>query len=114
MVPWVERIMSPDRLGDGKLRIRYAQIMTRRPFEGFGAIFVSGVKLAEKTFERCLLGPSYDGLSVGADLGSQVSTAYRGQNPFQGEITRALIKIDPRGFTTLEAVNFLRGMTFRQ
>lgn len=114
MVPWVERIASPDRLPDGNLRIRYAQTMTRRPFDGSGAIFVSGVKLAEKTFERCLLGPSYNGLSVGADLGSQVSTAYRGANPFQGEITRALITIDPRGFTAIETMNFLREMTFRQ
>jgi hypothetical protein len=114
MVPWVERIVSAEPLPQGRLQLRYVQKMTTRPFEGGGAIFVNGAKAAERKFDRCLLAPSYDGLSVGADLGGQVSVAYQGANPFQGTIERVQIKIDNRNFTALETMHFLRETMFKQ
>jgi arylsulfatase len=114
MVPWVERIVGADPLPDGKLRLSYTQKMTARPFEGGGAIFVNGAKVSERKFDRCILSPSYDGLSVGADLGGQVSLAYHGANPFQGQIERVQISIDNRNFSTLETMHFLREMMFKQ
>jgi arylsulfatase A-like enzyme len=114
MVPWVERIVSPDPLPEGKLQLRYKQAMTTRPFEGSGAIFVNGLKVAERKFDRCIISPSYDGLSVGADLGGQVSVAYHGANPFQGKIERVQIAIDNRGFSALETMHFMREIMFRQ
>jgi arylsulfatase len=114
MVPWVERIVGPDPLPEGKLQVRYQQTMTARPFDGSGAIFVNGLKVSEHKFDRCILSPSYDGLSVGADLGGRVSIAYRGTNPFQGKIERVQIAIDNRNFTALETMHFMREMMFRQ
>jgi arylsulfatase len=101
-------------LPEGKLRLSYTQKMTARPFEGGGAIFVNGAKVSERKFDRCILSPSYDGLSVGADLGGQVSVAYHGANPFQGQIERVQISIDNRNFSTLETMHFLREMMFKQ
>jgi arylsulfatase A-like enzyme len=114
MVPWVERIVSADVVPEGKLQLRYVQQMTARPFEGGGAIFVNGAKAGERKFDRCLLAPSYDGLSVGADLGGQVSVAYQGPNPFQGSIERVQISIDNHDFSALETVRFLRETMFKQ
>jgi arylsulfatase len=114
MVPWVERIVSADRLPEGKLQVRYLQTMTARPFDGSGAIFVNGLKVSERKFDRCILSPSYDGLSVGADLGGRVSVAYRDTNPFRGKIERVQIAIDNRGFSALETMHFMREMMFRQ
>ena len=68
MVPWVERIVSADALSEGKLQVRYMQTMTARPFGRQRRDVVNGVKLSERKFDRCILSPSYDGLSVGADL----------------------------------------------
>ena len=114
MVPWVERMVSADPLPQGRLQLRYVQQMTARPFDGGGAIFVNGARVAERKFDRCLLAPSYDGLSVGADLGGQVSVAYQGPHPFQGDIERIRISIENRAFTALETMNFLREMMFKQ
>jgi arylsulfatase len=101
-------------LPEGKLQLRYKQTMAARPFDGSGAIFVNGLKVSERKFDRCILSPSYDGLSVGADLGGRVSVAYRGANPFQGKIERVQIAIDNRGFSALETMHFMREMMFRQ
>jgi len=114
LIPWVEKIAAPGKLPDGKLTVRYEQKMTSRPFDGGGALFVNGEKVAEHTFARCLLATSYDGVSVGADLGNQVSTAYRGPTPFQGVIERVQIKIDSRDPTILETARFMRELTWRQ
>ena len=72
--------------------------MTARPFDGAGALFVGDRKVAEHTFARVLFSTSYDGFSLGADLGNQVSTLYRGPNPFQGEIVRVRITVDTTPF----------------
>jgi arylsulfatase len=88
--------------------------MTTRPFDGSGAIVVNGLKVAERKFDRCIISPSYDGLSVGADLGGQVSLAYHGPNPFQGDIERVQIAIDSREFNPLETMHFMREMLFKQ
>ena len=114
LIPWVEKIAAPGKLADGKLIVRYEQKMTSRPFDGGGALFVNGDKVAEHGFARCLLATSYDGVSVGADLGNQVSTAYRGPTPFQGIIERVQIKIDSRSPTILETARFMRELTWRQ
>jgi arylsulfatase len=114
LIPWVERIETPSKLPDGKLQIRYEQKMTQRPFDGGGALFVNGEKVADHTFERCLLATSYDGVSIGADLGNQVSLAYTGPTPFQGTIERVQIHIDGRNPTLLETARFMRELTWRQ
>jgi arylsulfatase len=114
LIPWVERIAAPGKLPDGKLQVRYQQTMTSRPFDGSGALFVNGQKVAEHVFDRCLLATSYDGVSVGADLGNQVSTAYRGPTPFQGTIERVQIHINGHDPTVLEMARFMRELTWRQ
>ena len=88
--------------------------MTSRPFDGSGALFVNGQKVAEHVFDRCLLATSYDGVSVGADLGNQVSTAYRGPTPFRGKIERVQIQINGHDPTVLEMARFMRELTWRQ
>jgi arylsulfatase A-like enzyme len=114
LVPWVERIVAQTKLPEGKLVVRFEQKMKSRPFDGKGMLFVNGRKVAEHVFERCLLSTSYDGVSVGADLGNQVSTAYRGPAPFQGVIERVQIRIDSRNPTMLETARFMRELTWRQ
>ena len=114
LIPWVERIEAPTKLPDGKLQIRYEQKMTQRPFDGGGALFVNGGKVAEHTFDRCLLATSYDGVSIGADLGNQVSQDYKGATPFQGTIERVRIHIDGHDPTLLEMARFMRELTWRQ
>ena len=114
LIPWVERIAAPGKLPDGKLQVRYQQTMTSRPFDGSGALFVNGQKVAEHVFDRCLLATSYDGVSVGADLGNQVSTAYRGPTPFRGKIERVQIQINGHDPTVLEMARFMRELTWRQ
>jgi arylsulfatase len=114
LIPWVERIAAPVRLPDGKLQLRYQQIMVTRPFDGSGKLFVNGMQVAEHTYERCLMSISYDGVSVGADTGNQVSTAYQGPNPFQGTISRVLINVANRNISVLETARMLRELTWRQ
>lgn len=114
LIPWVERITAPDALPDGPLTVRYQQIMTARPFDGRGLLFVNGRQVAEHVYARCLLATSYDGVSIGADLGNQVSAQYRGPNPFQGVVARVQIRIDARPSTTLEMARFMRELSWRQ
>ena len=113
MVPWNERLEAAERLPDGPLRVRYVQTMTKRPFEGGGALFVGDRKVAEQTFARVLVATSYDGFSLGADLGNQVSTRYRGPNPFQGTIVRARITVDASPSTALETMRFIDAIGIR-
>ena len=87
--------------------------MTARPFEGRGALYVADRKVAEYTFERTLVMTSYDGFSVGADLGNQVSLLYRDANPFQGTISRIHIHIDTTPFSTLETMRFIAAIGIR-
>ena len=91
----------------------YVQTMTKRPFEGSGALFVGDRKVAEHTFGRVIVATSYDGFSLGADLGNQVSTRYRGPNPFQGTIVRARFSIDTSPFTALESMRFIDAVGIR-
>jgi arylsulfatase len=114
LIPWVERIAADGALPDGRLHIRYQQVMQARPFDGTGMLFVNGQKVAEHRFARCLLATSYDGVSVGADLGNQVSTAYQGPAPFQGVIERVQIRIDSRPSTVMEMARFMRELSWRQ
>ncbi|MBI5505925.1 MAG: sulfatase-like hydrolase/transferase [Deltaproteobacteria bacterium] len=112
-VPFVERIESSETLPDGPLTVRYVQKMTARPFEGTGSLYIGDRKVAEHTFNRVLLVTSYDGFSLGADLGNQVSTLYKGANPFQGKLLRARFDIDPAPFTPLESMRFLQALGIR-
>jgi arylsulfatase len=113
LVPWNERIEADERLPDGPLTVRYVQTMTSRPFDGTGALFVNGRKAAEHTFGRVLFSTSYDGFSLGADLGNQVSTLYRGPNPFQGEIVRVRISVDTTPTSALETMRFINALGIR-
>jgi arylsulfatase len=114
LIPWVERIVAPGTLPDGKLQVRYQQIMKARPFDGSGLLFVNGQQVAEYTFNRCLLSTSYDGVSLGADLGNQVSLHYTGPTPFQGVLERVQIHIDSRPSTVMEMARFMRELSWRQ
>lgn len=107
MVPWSERVEASETLPEGPITVRYVQTMTSRPFEGGGAIFLGDRKLAEKTYGKMLLSTSYDGFSLGADLGNRVSTLYEGHNPFQGEIVKVEIKVDNEPFGPLEVKRFI-------
>ncbi len=112
LVPWVERIEGP-ALPTGELRIKYVQTMRARPFDGDGALYVNGRRLATHRFERVLFSTSYDGFSIGADLGNRVSTAYVGPNPFQGDIARVEIDVDGRPTNLIETNRFLNAMGLR-
>ncbi|HXC53149.1 MAG TPA: sulfatase-like hydrolase/transferase [Candidatus Limnocylindrales bacterium] len=107
MFPWNERIESSEPVPDGDVTVRYVQKMTSRPFEGGGSLFIGDRKVAEHKFTHCVLSTSYDGFSLGADLGNQVSTMYRGTHPFQGRIVKVTIDIDTTPFTTLEQMRFV-------
>ncbi|MDX2165458.1 MAG: arylsulfatase [Deltaproteobacteria bacterium] len=109
-LPWSEIIESQAPLPDGPMTVRYVQTMTSRPFEGTGALFVNDRKLAEHPYTRVLLVPSYDGLSVGSDLGNQVSLRYHDANPFQGTIRRVRIDVDTTPFSPLETMRFINGL----
>jgi arylsulfatase A-like enzyme len=113
LVPWNERLESAEPLPDGPLTVRYVQTMTSRPFDGGGALFVGDRKVAEHTFARVLFAPSYDGFTIGADLGNQVSSRYRGSNPFQGEIARLRIDVDTTPTSALENLRFINAIGIR-
>jgi arylsulfatase A-like enzyme len=110
LIPWTEIIASPAKLPRGKITVKYQQTMTSRPFEGRGALFVDGRKVAERTFDRVLFSPGYDGFCVGADHGNRVSRAYEGPNPFKGGITRVLIDVDTAAMKPLEIMRFMKQM----
>lgn len=110
MLPWSERIETTEALPDGELTIRYVQTMTARPFEGRGALFVGDRKLGEITYGRVLTLQSYDGFSIGADLGNQVSQLYKDSNPFRGTIKRVRFKIDTSEFSPIETMRFINAV----
>jgi arylsulfatase A-like enzyme len=113
LFPWNERIEAGAALPDGNVTVRYVQTMTSRPFEGSGALFVNDQRVAEHTFIRTLVSTSYDGFSLGADLGNRVSTLYRAPHAFQGRIVRVTIDIDTTPFTTLEQMRFIDAIGIR-
>jgi len=51
---------------------------------------------------------------VGADLGNQVSLAYKGPTPFQGVIERVQIHVDSHPSSVLEMARFMRELSWRQ
>jgi len=110
LVPWTEVIASPAKLPRGTIKVRYEQTMTSRPFEGRGALFVNGRKVAERKFDRVLFAPGYDGFCIGADHGNRVSRTYQGPNPFQGQIARVLIDVDTAAMKPLEVMRFMKEM----
>lgn len=112
LLPWRE-VIDAGPVPTGKLEIRYVQRMVSRPFEGSGSLFVNGRKLAERTFERALFSTSYDGFSVGADLGNRVSPAYATPFPFAGSIERVRINVDAGALSMAEQARFLKAMALR-
>lgn len=112
LLPWVERIEGGP-VPMGEVKIKYVQTMRSRPFDGDGALFINGRRVATRRFERVLFSPGYDGFSVGADLGNQVSSRYQGPNPFQGKIERVLIEVENRPPNPLETQRFLDAMGLR-
>lgn len=113
LTPWSEVIASPTRLPRGNVKVKYQQTMTSRPFDGRGALFVNGRKVAERKFDRVLFAPGYDGFCVGADHGNRVSRAYEGPNPFKGQIQRVLIDVDTAAMKPLEIMRFMKAMSIK-
>ncbi|MFN4329882.1 MAG: arylsulfatase [Limnobacter sp.] len=113
LVPYVERIVSKTPLPEGKLVVEYVQNMTARPFDGEGTLLVNGKEVAKHTFKRVLFSTSYDGFTVGEDLGNQVSTRYKGPNRFQGTIQRITIDVDTRKTNPVEMLRFINQMGIR-
>lgn len=113
LAPWNERIESDVALPDGPVTVRYVQTMTARPFDGSGALFVGDRKVAEHTYARVLFTASYDGFSLGSDLGNRVSTLYEGPNPFQGRIVRVVIDVDTTPFSAIETMRFIDALGIR-
>jgi len=113
LTPWSEIIASPTRLPRGNVKVKYQQTMTSRPFDGRGALFVNGRKVAERKFDRVLFAPGYDGFCVGADHGNRVSRAYEGPNPFKGQIQRVLIDVDTAAMKPLEIMRFMKAMSIK-
>ena len=113
LTPWSERINSSTTLRPGSNTVRFVQKMTKRPFDGRGALFINGREVGRRTWEQALFSPGYDGFTVGADLGNQVSSAYSGPSPYPGRIVRVTIDVDNSPINPLEISNFLdrMGMT---
>jgi arylsulfatase len=109
LLPWRE-VLDGGPVPTGKLEIRYVQSMKSRPFDGSGALYVNGEKRAEKAFAHALFSTSYDGFSVGADLGNRVSPAYEAPFPFAGTIERVTIKVDNSALSPMETMRFLGAM----
>jgi len=112
LLPWRE-VIDGGPVPLGKLEIRYRQTMTSRPFDGSGALLVNGRKAAERTFARALFSTSYDGFSIGADLGNRVSPAYEAPFDFVGRIGRVRIMVDSSALSPLETMRFLDAMALR-
>ena len=112
LLPWRE-VIDGGPVPMGRVEIRYRQTMKSRPFDGSGALFVNGEKRAERTFAHALFSTSYDGFSVGADLGNRVSPAYTAPFPFAGTITRLRIEVDNSALSPVETMRFLNAMALR-
>lgn len=112
LLPWRE-VIDGGPVPKGEVSLRYVQEMTSRPFKGGGALFVNGRKTAERTFAHTLFSTSYDGFSVGSDLGNRVSPAYAAPFPFAGAIHRVRIRVDTTDLSPLETMRFLNAMTLR-
>ncbi|HEX4917392.1 MAG TPA: sulfatase-like hydrolase/transferase, partial [Limnobacter sp.] len=110
LVPYVEHFKGKGVLPAGKLAVRYEQTMTARPFDGEGRLYVNDVLVGQHTFKRVLFSTSYDGFTLGSDLGNQVSTRYTGHFPFQGVLGRVDIDIDTSQPSPLEMLRFLNQM----
>lgn len=113
MLPWSERFETTETLPDGPVTVRYVQTMTSRPFDGSGALWIGDRQAAQYTFARTLVATSYDGFSIGADLGNQVSLLYHDANRFQGTITRVRITVDTHDFSVLEMKRFIDSLGIR-
>ena len=85
--------------------------MRSTPYKfGAGVTEEIGDDLAALGLKRVLLVTSYDGFSVGTDLGNQVSLQYHDSNPFHGAITRVRINVDTTPFTPFETHRFIDGL----
>lgn len=112
LLPWRESI-DGGPVPMGKCTVRYVQTMRSRPFDGDGALYVNGTKTAQHRFERTLFSTSYDGFSIGADLGNRVSPAYEAPFPLAGSIEKLTIKVEAGALGPLETKRFLEAMALR-
>ena len=112
LLPW-RVVIDGGPVPKGKAELRYVQTMKSRPFVGTGALFVNGAKRAETALTHALFSTSYDGFSVGADLGNRVSPAYEAPFPFAGRIGRVRIEVDNSALSPLETMRFLNAMALR-
>ncbi len=110
LTPWSERITSSTALRRGANAVRFVQKMTRRPFDGGGTLYINGKAVGSRTWEQALFSPGYDGFSIGADLGNQVSSAYHGPSPYPGRIARVTIDVDNSPINPIEINGFLNRM----
>ncbi len=112
LLPWRE-VIDGGPVPLGKSSVRYVQTMRSRPFDGGGALYVNGQRTAERRFAHALFSTSYDGFSIGADLGNRVSPAYAAPFPFAGTIQQVAIEVDASGLGPLETKRFLAAMALR-
>jgi len=112
LLPWRE-VIDGGPVPIGKIEVRYVQTMKSRPFDGSGALFVNGRKTGERRFAHALFSTSYDGFSIGADLGNRVSPAYAAPFPFAGSIGRVRIRVDASALSPLETMRFINAMALR-
>jgi len=112
LLPWRE-VIDGGPVPMGKVEIRYVQSMKSRPFDGGGALYVNGRKTGERKYAHALFSTSYDGFSIGADLGNRVSSAYAAPFPFVGSIARVRIKVDASALSPLETMRFINAMALR-
>ena len=112
LLPWRE-IVDGGPVPMGRSTVRYVQAMRMRPFDGDGVLYVNGRQTAEHRFVRTLFSTSYDGFSIGADLGNRVSPAYAAPFPLAGRIEKVTIKVDAGALGPLETKRFLDAMALK-
>ncbi len=112
LLPWRE-IIDGGPVPMGKVELRYVQTMKSRPFDGSGALFVNGRKTGERKYAHALFSTSYDGFSIGADLGNRASPAYAAPFPFAGSIARVGIRVDASALSPIETMRFINAMALR-
>jgi arylsulfatase len=106
-------VLDAGPVPQGKVVVRYQQVMKVRPFDGKGVVSINGEKRVEHVFRKALVGPAYDGFAIGSDPGEQVSDAYVGANPYPAKIERVKIEIDMRPPNPAELVSFMQKLKMR-
>jgi arylsulfatase len=87
------KVVSTTRLPVGQAKVRF-QFERTGAYTGTGRLFVNGVKVGEAPIPHTVRNIiSFSPLSIGRDSLSPVSSAYRGDFPFQGELGKVTLEI---------------------